>query len=371
MDPSFIAGKPVTGNNLIGRDKEVSLIMNHMENGQSIVLTGPRRFGKTSIILEVLNQLKNRDMFTGYIDFFTITDRRILAEEIARGVLSNKKLDSFFNNLKEKLSNILRNVEFKQTIEDFEFILDFRDSSSNDLELLKKSFGFIDQFASKYNRNIVMAFDEFADVRKLDGMEIIKLFRSIIQLQDNACYIFSGSHQAMMDEVFVNKSSPFYRFARIIRVGFIQPSIFEEFLSKRFREIDISISNQAIEKILQLTKGHPYYTQLIAQTISISDEDHIDENNIQTFIDETLWNERSYFENIWNELSYSKEIMQVLLCLAKGISPYRELDPRVVNISRAMNKLDRKGFIIKYDGKWQFTDPMLRYWIVKYIIKKR
>ncbi len=369
MNSHFIAGKPVTGNDLIGREKEVSLIMNHVKKGQSVVLTGPRKFGKTSIILEVINRLENKDFFTGYIDFFTVTEKRALASEITKVVLSNKKLDNFFQKTKEKLSNILKNVEFRQTIEDFEFILSFKDNSSDDIDLLKNSIGFIDGFASKYNKDMIMAFDEFADVRKLDGIEIIKLFRSIIQLQDNACYIFSGSHQSMMDEVFVNKSSPFYRFARIIRIGFIQPSIFGEFLSKRFKDLNINISQKAIQVILQLTKGHPYYTQLIAQSISISAEDRIDESNIDHYIDESLWNERSYFENVWSELSRSKEIRQVLICMVKGLSPYRELDPRVVNISRAMNKLDRRGLIIKDNVKWQFTDPMLRYWIEKYIIK--
>ena len=90
-------------------------------------------------------------------------------------------------------------------------------------------------------KKIVCGFDEFGDVENLDGDRIIKLFRSVIQLQKESSYLFAGSYESVMNRIFNTKSSPFLRFARIIHLGPITPAEFTPFLTKVF------VSNQ-IEK---------------------------------------------------------------------------------------------------------------------------
>jgi len=60
------AGKPVIGDQLIGRQKEIGLINHYLDTGQSVVLIAPRRYGKTSLLLEILRQRKNDLRFTIY-----------------------------------------------------------------------------------------------------------------------------------------------------------------------------------------------------------------------------------------------------------------------------------------------------------------
>jgi AAA+ ATPase superfamily predicted ATPase len=58
------AGKPVTGDQLIGRHKEIETINQYLDMGQSVVLIAPRRFGKTSLLLEMLRQRKEKGFIT-------------------------------------------------------------------------------------------------------------------------------------------------------------------------------------------------------------------------------------------------------------------------------------------------------------------
>ena len=92
----------------------------------------------------------------------------------------------------------MHQLEFKQVVEDFEFILKFADQNQDELNLLSGSIDFIDDFAAKDNKQIVCAFDEFGDMEKLNGSEIVKIFRSKIQLQKHTAYIFSGSQESVM-----------------------------------------------------------------------------------------------------------------------------------------------------------------------------
>ena len=87
---------------------------------------------------------------------------------------------------------------------------------------MKSSVRFIESFALKYNKKICFAFDEFGDIEKLDGTEIVKLFRGIIQNQKQSVYIFSGSYESVMNKIFVTSKSPFYRMVKIVEPGFVK-----------------------------------------------------------------------------------------------------------------------------------------------------
>ena len=83
-------GKPVTGNDLIGRDQELQELEQCIAMGQSVALIAPRRYGKTSLLLEIIRRSKQQNLFSFYLDLFSIPDLYDLAAEITKGVLSNR-----------------------------------------------------------------------------------------------------------------------------------------------------------------------------------------------------------------------------------------------------------------------------------------
>jgi len=54
----FAYGKPVTGDDLIDREEIVEEIVKNAKRGQSLILVAPRRYGKTSVILEAISRLR-------------------------------------------------------------------------------------------------------------------------------------------------------------------------------------------------------------------------------------------------------------------------------------------------------------------------
>lgn len=367
----FQAGKPVTGSQLVGREEMITQVLQLALNGQSVVLMAPRRFGKTSILLEVLERLKQYDVFQVYVDFFSTPSKRILAEKITESVLANKKLDKAFYKFKTNIRELLKQVQFKQVVEDFEFILDFADNRKDDFMVLEQSIDFIESFAGKFKKPIVCAFDEFGDLEKLDGSDMVKLFRSKLQLQKNTSFIFSGSYESVMNRLFFQSKSPFYRFSRIIQPGMINIQLFETYLLEKFEQLEVPIHLQSIRKILDFTGGHPYYTQLICQQIELEWKigKEINEKDITSYFETVMWMELNYIEKIWEELSKSKEVVAVVLCLARGIQNlYGELHGKKINISRSLRRLKTSGTIRKLDGKYVFNDPLFLYWIRRKIL---
>lgn len=374
MTGLFEVGRPVVGKKLIGREDSIKQIIQSLLFNQSVVLIAPRRFGKTSILLELLDRLKNQGLFTAYIDIFATPTKSILAEQITESVLANKELDKVFANFRKSISALLKQVEFKQVVEDFEFILSFAEKVQDESELLSDSIDFIEQFAVKHNQQIICGFDEFGDIDKLDGKEAVKLFRSKIQLQQKASYIFSGSRESVMNQMFVTSKSPFYRFARIIEIKKITPSIFMNYIRNEFSKIGVAIKAESLETIIGFSRGHPYYTQLICRQleyfVTLNDKDQIKVNDVIEAIEEAFWTEINYIEKLWEEISASREQRQTLISIARGVdSIYRSLDLNQLNVSRALRNLRTKGIITKEGRVYCIVDPMLYYFISRDILK--
>ena len=91
----FPTGIPVVGNNLAGRAKEIEKIKLLLKNGQSVILHGPRRIGKTSLALTILNELKKEGIFTGHVDIFECATLQVLSQRITETTLENKKNECF------------------------------------------------------------------------------------------------------------------------------------------------------------------------------------------------------------------------------------------------------------------------------------
>ena len=261
----FQVGKPVSGNNFTGREKEIRELKQMLLNGQSVVLIAPRRFGKTSVMINTLEHLKHEGVYTSYIDIFSIADIKRLSEQLSKAILENKKLDQLINTVKKNFGDIFKNLEFKSTIEEYEFLLKFGQTETNPWELLENTLDFAEKFAEKNSKHLVIGIDEFGDIEKLGTDNLAKLLRAKMQQQKNVSYLFSGSFESVMNQLFTTVKSPFYRFARITYLGNIKREAFEKFYKNILHKAEIEINRGLVNDILNFTKGHPYYSSLFLQ----------------------------------------------------------------------------------------------------------
>ncbi len=362
-------GKPVYGNNLIGREKEIRLIKELILAGQSIVIVAPRRMGKTSLMMELIRQLKEEGYFTCNIDVFSSSNISSLAHRITESVFANNKLDKYFRLALTNITDAFKNIKFKSEIEDYSFILEFNSKAKNaPFDLLEDSLNLIDSYAAKNKRKMLAAFDEFGDIKKLDGEHIVKLFRSVIQLQQNTTFLFSGSYESVMSELFVSRNAPFYRMTRIIELGNINDQDFKIYLTRVFAENNIMVDAHRNSKILSFTKGHPYYTQLYAQELLINHKLSNTEvlASHEEILQQLLIVEKSFLEKNWEDVSKKRENKVVITAIAKGVvNIYSEIDNKKVNIARAVNDLKKQGLISTRDSSFVLNDPLFNEWIIR------
>jgi len=367
----FQVGKPVTGSQLIGREEEIKKIEQYLKMGQSVVIIAPRRFGKTSVLLEILRRSKENNEFSFFTDIFATQDICSLAADITTGVLSNKKFEFSIHQLKNHVVDLMHNIQFRQEVEGNEFILGFGQKNIDEWGMLTSSLKMIEKFAEKQKQRLLGVFDEFGDIEKLDGDRIVKLFRAELQLQQNTVYLFAGSYESMMNKIFISSSAPFYRFARIVRLGNIAENEFVLYLTQYLKRENIPNADVWAQQITRFTKGHPYYTPFLAQQLVFNFSTGSENiSNLDKLIEISVFAENDYFERIWAEISAKRQEKVIILALSEGIiNLYTSLDVKKINISRTIKRLIGSGHIQMTDNNYHLTDPLFNYWLRKKVLK--
>src|SRR3979490_529158 len=81
----FPLGGPVPAADLVGREAYIRRATARLADGSHILIAGPRRIGKTSVMLEILRRLRRKGLHTAYVDCMGATDIRGLGERLPGG----------------------------------------------------------------------------------------------------------------------------------------------------------------------------------------------------------------------------------------------------------------------------------------------
>ena len=141
----------------------------------------------------------------------------------------------------------------------FTTTLEARDSEVLLSDLMK----IIDHYAEK--RRLVIALDEFQEVAAYSGGHFEKILRSYIQTQNRVSYIFAGSQQHLLSEMFSDKSRAFYNLADTLLLPTIEEKEYLLWLSDLFSQNNIRMPNGFIRKIIRMAWPHPRETNYLGK----------------------------------------------------------------------------------------------------------
>ena len=183
MRNPFIFGKVVQGDLFLDRESEAALISETLLSGQNIICYSPRRYGKTSLMIRVGEQLESKGHLVFHIDFFRVTSLQdlynIYTTSIADAVRSPLK------TLIQTLQTILPTINPK-------IVLKSADAATVEvsvpLPVLMKSqtlhelFNSLELYCNKKKKKGTVIFDEFQELTAIkDGPVIEREMRSAFQ----------------------------------------------------------------------------------------------------------------------------------------------------------------------------------------------
>lgn len=352
MKNPFKFGTVVEEEFFTDRQEELQYICRVMDSENHLALISPRRFGKSSLVLKAVKQLKRPYIM---LNMQSITSTKDLSNRILEAVLKLYPM----KNMKVLLRNfrIVPTISTNPMTNNFEVSFNPFSKDNNDM-ILEDVLQLVNEVSTDKKR-VILIFDEFQEIKEIEkGLD--KKLRGILQLQGKVNCIFLGSQESMMEEIFNDKKSPFYHFGLIMQLKRIPEDEFFQFLNERFSKIT-SQSESISHEILQVTHCHPYYTQQLAfQVWDAIQYQKIDDDVVSQAINQLVQMHDLDFERFWINLSMTDRNTLMLLAQGKNPMMQRELPPSTSFSS--LKRLTKNGYAIKTDT-YEIEDPFFQRWI--------
>jgi AAA+ ATPase superfamily predicted ATPase len=354
MNNPFKYGSTVEGTFFTDRVDDLTKSIEIIKSSNHLILISPRRYGKTSLINKAVASL-NRPTIS--LNLQLITSVSDFATELLKRVLALHPMEKAKHFLKK--FRIVPTISFNPHSSAFDIA--FAPTSSVK-PILEDVFSLIETLGKKGKKPIVV-FDEFQEIRAIDK-SLDKQLRSIIQLHQNVNYVFMGSQESLMRDIFERKKSPFYHFGTMQTLDVIPYSEFELFLRTGFALLNKKTARSVAKNILAFTRQHPYYTQMLAFHYFNA----LLRKKTSTIQDVVLSIVREHdidYERLWMNLNRKdRELILELIYMERQLRNIKNFQIPTSTRYSAYKRLLQKGFLIQTKAGYKVEDPFFATWII-------
>lgn len=366
----FPLGGPVPREDIVHREDFLISLISRLSAGQSVILSGPRRIGKTSLAHEVLRRLKEQGYYTGTVDFFRMTGKRDLATHIINACLENRTgLGKTMDALKDRARAIAGTAKLAVKIEDLELILGFPQQEPDEEKLLDYALELPGVLAERDNKQMVVLLDEFQDAGRIAGNDIYKRMRAHFQVQNKVAYLFLGSKEGMMETLFGDRKQAFYRFATMLPLPPIPEQSWISYITHKFNSRGVGTDRDSLVQIIDKTGGHPQDTMLVCSEIFYAlleaGQNKLSREMVRLGYERAMLTLTPVFDEMLDETSRPPAARRVLRSLATGGGIYSG-DKHPNETKRAVDLLITKAIIEKKSrGSYAFVEPMFKDYLTR------
>ena len=353
MNNPFKFGSVVDEPYFTDRINELAYIKHSMNSANHIVLISPRRFGKTSLVKKAIKEINRPSIF---INLQMAVSVENLASLLLKEIF---KLHPF-----EKVKHLMTHFRVIPTISTnpFSDAVDVSFQPSLDTTaILEDAFALLEKVSSPTKR-IITVFDEFQEIMGIEkGLD--KRLRAIMQEQQNINYIFLGSQESMMTQIFERKKSPFYHFGMLMHLDKIPYDDFMQYITQRLPLKDDTQAKDIAKDILNTTLCHPYFTQQLASQVwEILTYSDVKEDIVKEAVEQLTIIHDLDFERLW--MNFNKTDKYIMLNLAHKKQPSSTRSLPTSTIYSSVKRLMQMGYIIK-TNEYEIEDPFFRNWLIK------
>ena len=370
MENPFAYSNYVTGDSFCNREKEIVEMLKYAKGSQNVLLYSHRRQGKSSLIRQVFRQIKRKKLEIGamHVELYgTISEK----DFITRTFQCLNQLESNFEKLLQSVNRALKSIRLNLSIDpetggttvspSFEAV--------NEKNVLEELMNILSKYSQK-NR-IVIAFDEFQEVANYTEEGFEKRLRSYIQQHQNISYIFSGSQQHLITEMFNSNNRAFYKLAESFPLGKIETKDYIPWIQNLFSRKEVHLPVQLVETIVETFENHPMYIQnFLFHLWEKTDKKRFSPEIIKE-IENAIVEKRSLeYTVLWETLSINQKKTLKLILLNEGSNLYNADALRSVTlksaslVTKALSSLIKKE-IIEKNGFYMIQDIVFKKWLQK------
>ncbi len=254
---------------LAGRDEEIESVANIFDGlkynipSQSIIYSGLRGVGKTVLINKLLNIAEEKDIFCRHIE---VEERKDFISQIAacaQAFLRKVSTKEKFAHLLQKPLEAIKSLVVSFDPNDNTFSLSMMEKElykSNSLtQSLTEVFTSIGETAMKSGIPICFFIDEIQYMKQEELGSLISALHRANQLGYPVMVIGAGLpkiYKMLSDEKSYSERLFTYK-----EIGSLNYEQGVKAITEPVKNFDVEYTQEAVERIIKITKGYPYFIQ--------------------------------------------------------------------------------------------------------------
>lgn len=313
------------------REKEAEQITNALHNERDLTLVAPRRMGKTGLIKHTFYKLREQqpDIITLYLDIYSTQNLHEFVQAFASTVLGS--LDSTPQKTIKRIGKFIKSCRPIFTFDE----LTGQPEISIDITPTKEeaTLGEIFDYLRSSDKRCYIAIDEFQQITEYPEKGVEALLRSHVQFSPNVHFIFAGSQQHIMQEMFLSAKRPFYQSTQTLSIHCIEKEKYYTFAALFFNKDNRHLDEKTFFRVYDEFEGHTWYIQSVLNRL-YGFPDNPDQDKINYAIRNIISENEYGYQNLL--AAYPSGAIRLLKAIAQ---------------ERIVEKINAGSFISKYKLK--------------------
>lgn len=376
LNNPFVIGRYAGSKYFCDREEETKRLISLVTNGNNVVLTGPRRIGKTDLLCHVFSQQEIKNEFIVInVDIYPTQSLSDFIDSLGRSIIEALRsrgkavVDGFVNFL----ASLRAELTFdQQGMPQWGIGLG---RSANYETTLDEIFRYIETAP----RRCLIAIDEFQQITNYPNpTKVEALLRSYIQRCSNAQFIFSGSERHLMAEMFTSPARPFFQSCRLMGLPLIEKEVYKDFCKRLFQEGGKTLENGVVDKVYDIFDGITAYMQQVMNQLYAVTPKHQTcvPADVETSIERIVSTGSDAYEALYYQIPQRQR--DVLLALVKdnpaagvtsGEFVRRNRLPSPSSVATSVRLLSEKDILARDGNRYYVYDRFFALWLRKNILK--
>ena len=366
----FIISKDIPEAFFCDREEETTFLIKQIDNGRNTVIVSPRRMGKTGLIHHLFRQETIQERYTSFfVDIYPASSLQEMCYILGRSVFERLKAkktqhwETFFQYLK----SLRAGVSFDSVTGEPKLEVGIG-SIEHPATTLEEIFAYLESSSTP----CIVALDEFQQIAEFPEQHVEALLRSMIQNCRQTTFLFSGSKQHTINQMFLSKSRPFYQNAQLFDLKPLKPDVYTEFATRLFDQFEKHIEPAVIAQVYTDYNATTWYMQMLmnelfaltgqGNTCTMEHLDMAQKNIIQV-------QEGSYLMQLNTLSSKQKSMLQAIAkegC-AKAVTSQAFVKKHALDsastVQSALRVLLEKDIVTADNGQYRVCDFFFGHWL--------
>lgn len=350
------------------RENETKELISALRNGRNVTLRSPRRVGKTGLIQHVFAQLAqtNPEIKCFYVDLFSTHSLDEMVVELGKAIIG--QLDTPLQKIEGYMAQFFKSCRLYLSPDPLtgapKLNLDL--ITNNPAVTLDEIFAYI----RKSERECYIAVDEFQQIVEYPQKNVEALLRTYMQQCPNVRFIFSGSKQHLMSDIFNSPKRPFYRSTDKMTLEAIPESVYYAFAERWLQKAGTHMPEEIFHDIYTRASGYTWYIQYMLNRLYEMRPKVVEEADVMACLNYIVQREEEDYRKMYSMLTNNQT--QVLRAIAKEqivaaptaaafLKKYNL--PAISSVKRVIDFLKEKEYIYPANEGYIIYDRFMAIWL--------